>query len=133
MRRFLLDTNVVLDLANRDPVVWSAYRLALRRQERTVVSVVAWQELRVGALLERHGAVAERGVERILRGLPADTPLDYQAVPGAGHFAFMSPFPPAMVSPAFRPSQDPPGFDRAAYQSHLREEVLAFVRSALRP
>jgi len=72
-------------------------------------------------------------VERILRGLPVDARLDYQVVPGAGHFGFLSPFPPALASPSVPPSQDPPGFDRAAYQSRLHGEVSAFVRAALTP
>jgi len=63
-------------------------------------------------------------IERILHGLASD----YRVVPGAGHFAFLSPFPAALTSPAFAPSQDPPGFDRAAYQLQLCAEVEAFLR-----
>jgi predicted dienelactone hydrolase len=70
-------------------------------------------------------------VEAILRGLPAGARTDYQVVPGAGHFAFLAPFPPALASPGFPPSQDPPGFDRVTYQAHLCAEVLAFLRGAL--
>jgi len=40
----------------------------------------------------------------------------------------MSPFPDGMVRSAFLPSQDPPGFDRALYQTLLQAEVLAFLR-----
>ena len=70
-------------------------------------------------------------IERILASLPADTSLDYQVVAGAGHFSFQSPFPPALVGPNFAPSQDPPGFDRAAYQARLAAEVIAFLRAAI--
>jgi len=62
-------------------------------------------------------------VEQILRGVV----MDYAVVPGAGHFAFLSPFPPALTSPFFAPSQDPPGFDRVAYQARLCAEVTAFL------
>ncbi len=69
-------------------------------------------------------------IETILRGLPADARLDYRVVPNAGHFAFLAPFPPALASPRFPPSQDPPGFDRVAYHDELAREVLAFVSAA---
>lgn len=70
-------------------------------------------------------------VERILGGLPAGVRMDYQVVPGAGHFAFLTPFPPALARPGFPPAQDPPGFERAAYQPHLCADVLAFLRATL--
>jgi len=68
-------------------------------------------------------------VERILRGLPAGTRMDYQVVPNGGHFAFISPVPPALAVPGSLPAQDPPGFDRAAYQPRLYADVLAFLRA----
>jgi hypothetical protein len=52
-------------------------------------------------------------------------------VPGSNHFSFQTPFPPVMTSPAYPPSQDPPGFDRQAYQPLLHAEVLTFLRGAL--
>ena len=70
-------------------------------------------------------------IERILGGLPADTRLDFQVVPGAGHFAFWGPVPPTLAGPTFLPSLDPPGFDRAAYQPRLCADVLAFLRATL--
>jgi predicted dienelactone hydrolase len=70
-------------------------------------------------------------VERVLAGLPAGAALDLAAVPGAGHFSFQSPFPPALQSPAFSPSQDPPGFDRAAYEGELAAEIIGFLRARL--
>jgi predicted dienelactone hydrolase len=69
-------------------------------------------------------------VEQVLGNLPSDTPLDYRVVPGAGHFAFQTPFPPEMVSPDFPPSQDPPGFDRASYEALLREQIQRFLQDA---
>ncbi|MBA3457840.1 MAG: alpha/beta hydrolase [Deltaproteobacteria bacterium] len=64
----------------------------------------------------------------LLRGFPDRTRIDYRIVLNAGHFSFLSPFPPAMVHPQFPPSQDPPGFDRAAYLLELHAEVQAFLR-----
>jgi predicted dienelactone hydrolase len=69
-------------------------------------------------------------VEHVLRGLPSAAALDYAVVPNAGHFSFMSPMPDALVRPGFAPAFDPPGFDRAAYQTVLGAELLAFIRSS---
>jgi predicted dienelactone hydrolase len=93
-----------------------------------------------GALAEVHARLFVRTADRdeitppafvewILRGLPANAQMDYQVVPGAGHFAFVAPFPPALANPGFPPSQDPPGFDRTAYQAQLCSDVLAFLRA----
>ena len=67
----------------------------------------------------------------VLRGFPDRDRVDYQIVPNAGHFAFLTPFPAALAGPQFPPSQDPPGFDRAAYLPVLYGEVLAFLRRVL--
>jgi predicted dienelactone hydrolase len=70
-------------------------------------------------------------IERVLSGLPASARLDYQVVPGCGHFGFQSPFPVALAVPGFAPAADPPGFDRVAYQVQLADEVAAFLATAL--
>jgi predicted dienelactone hydrolase len=68
-------------------------------------------------------------VERVLAGLPGwPHAVDYAIVPNAGHFSFTSPMPAALARPGFAPAFDPPGFDRAAYQTQLADELLAFVR-----
>jgi predicted dienelactone hydrolase len=67
----------------------------------------------------------------VARGVPAGTPVERRTVPNAGHFSFLSPFPPAMAAPAFAPAHDPPGFDRAAFHEELNAEVLAFLRRVL--
>lgn len=67
----------------------------------------------------------------VVRGAGNPRLVDHQVVRGAGHFSFQSPFPPEMTRPEFPPSQDPPGFDRAAYQPVLHGEILAFLRGAL--
>jgi predicted dienelactone hydrolase len=69
--------------------------------------------------------------EVVLRGVPDRAQVDHRVVPNAGHFSFQTPFPAAMTRPEFPPSQDPPGFDRAAFQHVLQAEVLAFLRAAL--
>jgi len=69
--------------------------------------------------------------EIVLRGVPDRARVDHRVIANAGHFSFQSPFPPAMTRPEFPPSQDPPGFDRAAYQLELQAEVSAFLRAAL--
>ena len=69
--------------------------------------------------------------EVLLRGIRDRSRVDYRIVPNAGHFSFLSPFPPPMTGPLFPPSQDPPGFDRAAYLPVLCGEVHAFLRGVL--
>lgn len=63
----------------------------------------------------------------VARGVRSPARVEARVVAGAGHFAFMSPFPPAMVRPDFPPSQDPREFDRAAYQAILQVEVRDFL------
>jgi predicted dienelactone hydrolase len=67
-------------------------------------------------------------IHSIVKALPH---LDYATVPGAGHFAFFYPVPPALQR--LEPGQDPPGFDRAAYQSQLYAEIDAFLGRHLTP
>jgi predicted dienelactone hydrolase len=69
--------------------------------------------------------------EIVTHGLPAGVPVDARCVADGGHFAFLTPFPAAMTSPGFPPSQDPPGFDRAAFHEVLNAEIPAFLRRAL--
>ncbi len=72
-------------------------------------------------------------VRWVLRSHPRPTAIDHADVPNAGHFSFMSPFPPDMTRPEFPPSQDPPGFDRARYQPVLHAEIARFLSSVLAP
>lgn len=51
--------------------------------------------------------------------------VEHVVVEGAGHFSFLSPFPPELVGPP--PSLDPPGFDRAAFSERMLGEVTAFL------
>jgi predicted dienelactone hydrolase len=69
--------------------------------------------------------------EIIKRGVRDPGRVDHRVIARAGHFSFHSPFPPAMIRPDFPPSQDPEGFDRAAFQPVLNAEILTFLRSVL--
>ncbi len=51
--------------------------------------------------------------------------------PGAGHFSFISPFPPAMRRPDFAPANDPAGFDREAFHQRYPAEVAAWLNGVL--
>jgi predicted dienelactone hydrolase len=66
-----------------------------------------------------------------LRSVPDPARISHVDVPSAGHYSFLSPFPAEMTRPDFAPSQDPPGFDRAAYHRILYAEIVSFVRAAL--
>ncbi len=46
----------------------------------------------------------------------------------AGHFSFLSPFPPEMRRPGFPPATDPDGFDREAFHVQLPQMILEFLR-----
>ncbi len=83
-------------------------------------------------MLARRLLIAKKAaMARVLSGLPTDARMDLRVVPGAGHLSFQSPFPPALAGASFPPSQDPPGFDRVAYQAQRCDEVLAFLRAHL--
>jgi predicted dienelactone hydrolase len=84
--------------------------------------------MRTGALDSLAPAIH---LQVIMRGIRSSERIDHRVVPGAGHFSFQSPFPPAMVKPEFPPSQDPPGFDRPAYQTVLNAEIEGFLRTSL--
>lgn len=78
-----------------------------------------------------HAELVVRGVAQGQRTVPITDRVIHRVIPGAGHFSFQSPFPAAMMNPGFAPSQDPPGFDRAALQPLLHAEILAFLRTHL--
>ena len=69
----------------------------------------------------------------VTRGVPASSRLEHRVVAGAGHFAFLDPFPPALCRPDFPPSRDPPGFDRPAFLKGMNAEIAAFLQEALSP
>lgn len=54
-----------------------------------------------------------------------------KTVQNAGHLSFLAPFPEHMRSKDFPPSQDPDGFNRAAFHETLKVEVLQFFTSRI--
>jgi hypothetical protein len=64
----------------------------------------------------------------VLNGVPDQSQIDYRLIPNAGHFSFLSPWPEAMRSPDFPPSQDPPGFNRQEFGTELEREIITFLR-----
>jgi len=57
-------------------------------------------------------------------------PPEYRMVPGAGHYVFLAPTPALQATlPAL--FQDPPGVDRAAIQTRIEQDALAFFSNAL--
>ncbi|HEX8429052.1 alpha/beta hydrolase family protein [Hymenobacter sp.] len=65
----------------------------------------------------------------VVHGVADKSCVQHRIVENAGHFSFLSAFPAARVSPAFPPSQDPPGFDRTSFHTALNAEVAAFLAS----
>lgn len=63
----------------------------------------------------------------VLNGVPDPSGVTYQEVKNAGHFSFLSPFPPTMKRPGFLPSTDPDGFDRDRFHEELPTLVAAFL------
>lgn len=82
-------------------------------------------------LLAEHDPFTTRWhADLLLARLPEGAPITWRVVENAGHFSFLSPFPPAMKSPSFLPSTDPPGFDREAFHERLHAELLEFLAGA---
>lgn len=67
----------------------------------------------------------------VLNGVPDPSKVTVKTIENAGHFSFISPFPPALQSPNFPPSTDPEGFDRAAFHEQLPLEILDFLNEKL--
>ncbi|TFW25573.1 alpha/beta hydrolase family protein [Duganella callida] len=68
---------------------------------------------------------------KIIEGVGDPSLIEHKDIPGAGHFAFMSKFPPEMTRPNFKPSQDPEGFDREAIQPEFFADVTAFLKRTM--
>ncbi|MDE0051318.1 MAG: hypothetical protein OXO52_16135 [Rhodospirillales bacterium] len=51
--------------------------------------------------------------------------------PMAHHFAFISPFPPALVGSVGPPAHDPAGFDRRAFLAGIDAQIVRFFDGAL--
>jgi predicted dienelactone hydrolase len=68
---------------------------------------------------------------KVIDGVADASLVEHKDVAGAGHFAFMSKFPPEMTRPNFPPSQDPPGFDRMAIQPAFFADLVEFLKRSL--
>ena len=51
--------------------------------------------------------------------------------PEAHHFAFIAPFPAALVDQVGEPARDPPGFDRRAFLDRIDRQILSFLHRVL--
>ncbi len=51
--------------------------------------------------------------------------------PNVHHFAFIAPFPAALVDEVGEPARDPPGFDRRAFLARIDRQILTFLNSVL--
>jgi predicted dienelactone hydrolase len=71
--------------------------------------------------------------ELVRRGVADPARVTARTVAGAGHFSFLSPFPPERRVPGFAPALDPAGFDREAFHRELPLEVSGFLRLHLMP
>ena len=70
-------------------------------------------------------------INKVLDQIPDQTKVERHIIENANHFSFLSPFPDAMISPEFPPSQDRDGFDRAAFHRRLSVEIQAFLDRVL--
>lgn len=64
-------------------------------------------------------------------GVGNPTQVTCRVVDNAGHFSFLSPFPPHLRSSNFAPSIDPQGFDREAFHQRLPAELLTYLDAHL--
>jgi predicted dienelactone hydrolase len=94
----------------------------------------ALKDVRVPILMltgEKDGLTPAMHAEFVKRGLTEGAQIEHRVIPNAGHYAFLSPFPEAMTNPAFPPSQDPEGFDRARFHEEMNADIEAFLRRVL--
>lgn len=82
---------------------------------------------------ERDHVTAPDAIRHALTELPPQARLRFEVVPGAGHYSFLTPFPPHMKRPDFLPSVDPDGFDREAFHKELPRQIHAFLKQAFQP
>jgi predicted dienelactone hydrolase len=60
------------------------------------------------------------------------SPPDFQTVPGAGHFDFLTPCSDALARVAPVICQDPPDFNRAAFHQRFNASMVAFFNKTLK-
>lgn len=94
----------------------------------------ALQDVRAPILLlvAEHDRITPRWQGQLVLDLVPDrAQVTCKIVENAGHFSFLSPFPPHMCNPGFLPATDPPGFDREAFQRQLQQDVVGFLDASL--
>ena len=82
-------------------------------------------------IIAGYAGALQQHAHKVIDGVADPALVEHRDIPGAGHFAFMSKFPPEMTRPGFKPSQDPAGFDREAIQPQFFADVTAFLRRTL--
>lgn len=65
--------------------------------------------------------------EIVLKGVPDITKVTSRCVKNAGHFSFLSPFPPKIKQGGALPTTDPEGFDREGFHEQLKQEILVYL------
>ncbi|WP_044986230.1 alpha/beta hydrolase family protein [Sorangium cellulosum] len=79
-------------------------------------------------LVAEHDRVTPRWQAQLVLDLVPDrAQVTFEVVENAGHYSFLSPFPPQMRTPGFLPATDPAGFDREAFHRKLPHDVRAFL------
>lgn len=84
-------------------------------------------------LTGQHDDITPQWHADLVRNGVADTEkVQFREVENAGHFSFLSPFPPKLVAGGFPPTQDPEGFDRVRFHEEFPEEIRKFLEQHLR-
>ncbi|WP_437972478.1 alpha/beta hydrolase family protein [Sorangium sp. So ce260] len=79
-------------------------------------------------LVAEHDRLTPRWQGQLVLDLvPDPAQVALKIVENAGHFSFLSPFPPQMRTPGFLPASDPAGFDREAFHRELPQAVREFL------
>lgn len=68
----------------------------------------------------------------VLDRVPDRSQVTCRVIENAGHFSFLSPFPPQMRNASFLPSTDPEGFDREKFHERLPAELLDYLDEKLK-
>lgn len=70
--------------------------------------------------------------EVLLDGVADKSQVIHRVIENAGHYSFLSPYPPQMKNPEFPPSTDPEGFDREQFHEKLPDDLLEFLDKKLK-
>jgi hypothetical protein len=110
-------------------VPWNVGRSAERRQWASIARTV--RLLRAAAPPDIRHSKPPGGADWIS---PISAAYDHDGasfVESAGHFSFVSVFPPEMCRADFLPSVDPEGFDREAFQNTMLADIAAYLTTEL--